>query len=157
MAQTDPLRKRSAFALLGQIKVWRLEHGRPMDEPGYPRSSRVPIGQIRIPGIVQIVFSKRSIFIGSFTNGRTSLGVMYVLLGLENAKWLRSHSISLIKTMSLFVVPRTMNNRDPSTDQLKLEMSSEVNCVSCFGLPPLSGSSQMWVAPYADNKYSNVH
>ena len=25
--------KRSAFALLGQVTVWRLEHGRPMDEP----------------------------------------------------------------------------------------------------------------------------
>ena len=36
MAQTDPLRKSSAFALLGQIEVWRLEHGRPMDEPRHP-------------------------------------------------------------------------------------------------------------------------
>ena len=36
MAQTNPLRKRSAFALLGQIEVWRLEHGRPMDEPRHP-------------------------------------------------------------------------------------------------------------------------
>lgn len=36
MAHTDPLRKRSAFALLGQIEVWRLEHGRPMDEPRHP-------------------------------------------------------------------------------------------------------------------------
>jgi len=36
MAQTDPLRRRSAFALLGQIEVWRLEHGRPMDEPRHP-------------------------------------------------------------------------------------------------------------------------
>lgn len=36
IAQTDPLRKRSAFALLGQIEVWRLEHGRPMDEPRHP-------------------------------------------------------------------------------------------------------------------------
>jgi hypothetical protein len=36
MAQTDPLRKRSAFALLGQIEVWQLEHGRPMDEPRHP-------------------------------------------------------------------------------------------------------------------------
>jgi hypothetical protein len=36
MAQTDPVRKRSAFALLGQIEVWRLEHGRPMDEPRHP-------------------------------------------------------------------------------------------------------------------------
>lgn len=36
MAQTDPVRKRSAFALLGQIEVWRLEHGRPADEPRHP-------------------------------------------------------------------------------------------------------------------------
>jgi len=36
LAQTDPVRKRSAFALLGQIEVWRLEHGRPMDEPRHP-------------------------------------------------------------------------------------------------------------------------
>ena len=36
IAQTDPLRKRSAFALLGQIEVWRLDHGRPMDEPRHP-------------------------------------------------------------------------------------------------------------------------
>jgi hypothetical protein len=36
MAQTDPVRKRSAFALLGQIEVWRLEHGRPIDEPRHP-------------------------------------------------------------------------------------------------------------------------
>lgn len=36
IAQTDPVRKRSAFALLGQIEVWRLEHGRPTDEPRHP-------------------------------------------------------------------------------------------------------------------------
>jgi hypothetical protein len=36
MTQNDPLRKRSAFALLGQIEVWRLEHGRPTDEPRHP-------------------------------------------------------------------------------------------------------------------------
>jgi hypothetical protein len=36
ITQTDPLRKRSAFALLGQIEVWRLEQGRPMDEPRHP-------------------------------------------------------------------------------------------------------------------------
>ncbi len=36
MSLTDPLRKRSAFALLGQIEVWRLEHGRPEDEPRHP-------------------------------------------------------------------------------------------------------------------------
>lgn len=36
MAQTDPVRKRSAFALLGQIEVRRLEYGRPTDEPRHP-------------------------------------------------------------------------------------------------------------------------
>lgn len=32
----DPQRKKVAFALLGQIEVWRLEHGRPADEPRHP-------------------------------------------------------------------------------------------------------------------------
>lgn len=36
MAIGDPNRKRSAFGLLGQIEVWRLEHGRPADEPRHP-------------------------------------------------------------------------------------------------------------------------
>ncbi len=36
MALGDPDRKRSAFALLGQIEVWRLEYGRPDTEPRHP-------------------------------------------------------------------------------------------------------------------------
>jgi hypothetical protein len=36
MTQTDPTRKRVAFALLGQIEAWRLEYGRPIDEPRHP-------------------------------------------------------------------------------------------------------------------------
>ena len=32
----DPSRKESALALLGQIEVWRLEHGHPADEPRHP-------------------------------------------------------------------------------------------------------------------------
>jgi hypothetical protein len=32
----DPHRKQTAFALLGQIEVWRLEHGHPADEPRHP-------------------------------------------------------------------------------------------------------------------------
>jgi hypothetical protein len=36
MSQTDPHRKHSAFALLGQIESWRLEHGHPVDEPRHP-------------------------------------------------------------------------------------------------------------------------
>jgi hypothetical protein len=33
MALKDGCRKQSAFALLGQIEVWRLEYGRPTTEP----------------------------------------------------------------------------------------------------------------------------
>jgi len=36
MAQEDPSRRHAALALLGQIEVWRLEHGRPLDEPCHP-------------------------------------------------------------------------------------------------------------------------
>lgn len=36
MATKDEQRKKSAFALLGQIEVWRLEHGRPTTEPRHP-------------------------------------------------------------------------------------------------------------------------
>ncbi|MCJ7547704.1 MAG: hypothetical protein MUP30_12940 [Deltaproteobacteria bacterium] len=36
MALKDDRRKQSAFALLGQIEVWRLEHGRPTTEPRHP-------------------------------------------------------------------------------------------------------------------------
>jgi hypothetical protein len=36
MVISDPHRKESAFALLGQIGVWRLEHGHPTDEPRHP-------------------------------------------------------------------------------------------------------------------------
>jgi hypothetical protein len=36
MVLSDPHRKKSAFALLGQIEVWRLEHGHPADEPRHP-------------------------------------------------------------------------------------------------------------------------
>ncbi len=36
MALEDRKRRKSAFILLGQIEVWRLEHGRPTDEPRHP-------------------------------------------------------------------------------------------------------------------------
>ena len=36
MALEDRKRRKSAFKLLGQIEVWRLEYGRPMDEPRHP-------------------------------------------------------------------------------------------------------------------------
>jgi hypothetical protein len=36
MATDDAKRRKSAFALLGQIEEWRLERGRPTDEPRHP-------------------------------------------------------------------------------------------------------------------------
>lgn len=36
MALEDKKRRKSAFMLLGQIEEWRLEHGRPTDEPRHP-------------------------------------------------------------------------------------------------------------------------
>jgi hypothetical protein len=36
MAIGDEKRRRSAFKLLGQLEVWRLEHGRPAGEPRHP-------------------------------------------------------------------------------------------------------------------------
>ena len=36
MALEDSKRRKSAFLLLGQIEVWRLEYGRPTDEPRHP-------------------------------------------------------------------------------------------------------------------------
>ena len=36
MVLSDPTRRRTAFSLLGQIEVWRLEYGRPDNEPRHP-------------------------------------------------------------------------------------------------------------------------
>jgi hypothetical protein len=36
MAIEDEKRRKSAFKLLGQIEVWRLERGRPIGEPRHP-------------------------------------------------------------------------------------------------------------------------
>ncbi|WP_404829771.1 hypothetical protein [Ensifer adhaerens] len=36
MTLEDRKRRKSAFKLLGQIEVWRLEHGGPTDEPRHP-------------------------------------------------------------------------------------------------------------------------
>lgn len=48
MAIGDPHRKETASALLGQIEVWRLEHGRPEDEPRHPViESEVPWPPLR--------------------------------------------------------------------------------------------------------------
>ena len=32
----DPTRRRAAFSILGQVEVWRIEHGRPTGEPRHP-------------------------------------------------------------------------------------------------------------------------
>ena len=37
MVQNDPLRRKSAFALLNEIEKWRMWHGRPNGEPRSPR------------------------------------------------------------------------------------------------------------------------
>ncbi|MDQ6690736.1 MAG: hypothetical protein M3Z18_09530, partial [Gemmatimonadota bacterium] len=36
MAFNDQRRKHSAYSMLGQIEEWRLEYGRPVDEPRHP-------------------------------------------------------------------------------------------------------------------------
>jgi hypothetical protein len=36
MMLTDPIRRTAAFTILGQVEVWRLEHGRPHREPRHP-------------------------------------------------------------------------------------------------------------------------
>jgi hypothetical protein len=36
MSVHDPRRRRAAFAVLGHIEEWRLEHGRPTAEPRHP-------------------------------------------------------------------------------------------------------------------------
>jgi hypothetical protein len=36
MVLNDPHRRRAAFAILGQVEVWRIEHGRPNREPRHP-------------------------------------------------------------------------------------------------------------------------
>jgi hypothetical protein len=32
----DPMRRQAAFSILGQVEVWRIEHGRPTGEPRHP-------------------------------------------------------------------------------------------------------------------------
>jgi hypothetical protein len=32
----DPARREAAFTILGQVEVWRIEHGRPTGEPRHP-------------------------------------------------------------------------------------------------------------------------
>jgi hypothetical protein len=58
--------------------------------------------------------------------------------------------------MSLVISPRVRNNRRWSDDQLKSKICSEVNFVSCFGFPPLSGCSQMLVTPFCVIRYCNA-
>jgi hypothetical protein len=53
MAKSDDRRKKSASSLLGQIELWRLQHGRPVDEPRslavFQESSlpMVPVSRLR--------------------------------------------------------------------------------------------------------------
>jgi hypothetical protein len=37
MVLTDPSRRKAAFSILGQVEVWRIEHGRPSAEPRHPK------------------------------------------------------------------------------------------------------------------------
>jgi hypothetical protein len=37
MVENDPLRRKSAFALLNEIEKWRMWHGRPDGEPRSPK------------------------------------------------------------------------------------------------------------------------
>jgi hypothetical protein len=36
MVLHDPQRRKAAFSILGQVEVWRIEHGRPNGEPRHP-------------------------------------------------------------------------------------------------------------------------
>jgi hypothetical protein len=36
MVLNDPTRRQAAFSILGQVEVWRIEHGRPTAEPRHP-------------------------------------------------------------------------------------------------------------------------
>jgi hypothetical protein len=36
MVLNDPSRRRAAYSILGQVEVWRIEHGRPNSEPRHP-------------------------------------------------------------------------------------------------------------------------
>ena len=43
MVLSDPTRRKTAFSILGQVEVWRIEHGRPNSEPRHPMiESREP-------------------------------------------------------------------------------------------------------------------
>src|SRR6516164_3719206 len=53
----------------------------------------------------------------------------------------------LMRTTSLFISPRARSDCLPSGSQSKSDISPEVNLVSCFGFPPVKGSSQMLVTP----------
>jgi hypothetical protein len=36
MVLKNPSRRKAAFAILGQVEIWRIEHGRPQGEPRHP-------------------------------------------------------------------------------------------------------------------------
>jgi hypothetical protein len=49
MVENDPLRRKSAFALLNQIEKWRMWHGRP---DGEPRSPKIGAGFLWPPELI---------------------------------------------------------------------------------------------------------
>ena len=56
MSLTDEIRRKSAFGLLGQIEVWRLDYGKPETEPRHPAFEREvlwpPLEVMRSQGLV---------------------------------------------------------------------------------------------------------
>src|SRR5438128_9760712 len=59
------------------------------------------------------------------------------------------------RTTSLVLRPRERNSLEPSGDHEKLKIRPEVYLVSCFGFPPASRCSQMFVTPSWVAKYCN--
>jgi hypothetical protein len=54
---------------------------------------------------------------------------------------------------SLLILPRVSSSLVWSDDQLKSKIRPDVNLVNCFGSPPASGCSQMFVAPSRVRRY----
>ena len=63
MTLEDGKRRKSAVRLLGQIEVWRLEHGRPAAEPRHPGSRFGPILATRA-GLTTLLAQRRRIAVG---------------------------------------------------------------------------------------------
>jgi len=54
---------------------------------------------------------------------------------------------------SLLILPRVSSSLVWSDDRLKSKIRPDVNLVNCFGSPPASGCSQMFVAPSRVRRY----